>query len=115
MAIRIKDSRFLKVWKIEDSEYGKRFTLGSSRKYQDKYYNSNWFGVKFVGGASAFGDTLKEGDKIDIVSGQIENIYNAEKKTSYLNLTVFEAKMSEDTYGATAPKKPNEKEEDYPF
>lgn len=91
MALRIS-GRFCKIWKVEDGEYGRKVTIGTSRKdKQDVYHNSNWWNCRFVGGAKDFGEGLNEGDLIKIISGQLENVYNKEKKVAYFNLVVFEA------------------------
>lgn len=94
MALRVS-GRFCKVWDIEINDNGyAKVNLGTSRK--DKggdYINTNWWGVAFVGEAKEFGATLTKGDVIEVVSGQLENVYNKEKKVSYFNMVVFEAKM----------------------
>ena len=110
MSLNIKNAKFCKVWEIEDTKYGKRFRIGSSRKYNGEYINSTWYNVRFVGEASVFADTLKEKDTIDILEGQIENVYNAEKKVSYINLTVFKAQRSESFNNGS-----KKDEEEYPF
>jgi hypothetical protein len=96
MALRIKDSRFVKVWDVKEGKYGKEFNLGTSRKDKEgNYKNSNWWGAKFVGTAKDFGDTLQKGDTIKIVSAQLENVYVKESQKTYFNLVIFEAELEE--------------------
>ncbi len=97
MSLQIKDSRFVKVWKIKETEYGKRFDLGTSRKDQEgNYIKTNWFGCRLVGKAKVLGDGIREGDLIKIVSGVLDNVYNKEKKVTYMNRTIFEAELEGD-------------------
>lgn len=96
MSLDIK-KRFVKVWKVEDTDYGKKFTLGTSRKDKEgNYINCNWFNCRFVGKSQDIGNGLQESDVIEIISGSLENVYKKDTKKTYFNLTVFEAKYEDD-------------------
>lgn len=106
--------RFVKVWKIREiKDKVVKIDLGTSDKQQDgNYKNSNWFGVAFVGKALESAKKLKEGDKIEIVSAKIENVYVKDKNQSYINIAVFEFKL-EDGQNNHAPKV--DAEDEFPF
>lgn len=72
--------------------------LSTSKKNTDKagevsYENMYWKG-RFVGNALEPAKNLKDGDKIDIIKGAIENRYDKEKKALYVDVTIFEFEMS---------------------
>ena len=106
MSLRVS-GRFCKVWDIEVNDNGyAKVNLGTSRKDKEgNYINTNWWGVVFVGEAKEFGANLTKGDVIEVVSGQLENVYNKEKKVSYFNMVVFEAKMENQENVAPSNKK----------
>ena len=122
MALRVS-GRFCKVWDVEVNDNGyAKVNLGTSRNEKDgNYINTNWWGVAFVGKAKEFGASLTKGDVIEVVSGQLENVYNKEKKVSYFNMVVFEAKMENGGNSEPKPKvkdkiQPIEEEDDeFPF
>jgi hypothetical protein len=58
------------------------------------YTNMNWRG-RFVGNAFEPSKLLKDGDKIDITKGSIENRYDKVNKTQYVDVTIYEFVMSE--------------------
>ena len=94
MSLRVT-ARFCKVWDVEVNDNGyAKVNLGTSRKDKktDEYVNTNWWGVSFVGEAKEFGANLVKGDVVEIVSGQLDNVYNKEKKVTYFNMVVFDAK-----------------------
>ena len=128
MALKIANSRYIKVWEVKEGKFGKEFNLGSSRKikYPDEYKNSNWWNCRFVAGAKDFGDRLEKGDIIKIVSGQLENVYNKETKKAYFNLVIFEAEyeeghektndsMLDSNYSSQAPVVDDISEDEFPF
>ena len=95
-ALRIENSRYVKVWKKEEADYGTKFVLGTSRKDQDgNYVNSNWWNCKLVGNAKEFGDILEKGDIIKINAGQIESVYKKDTGKTYFNLIIFAAEYEE--------------------
>ena len=120
MALKVS-GRFCKVWDVEINDNGyAKVNLGTSRKDKEgNYINTNWWGVVFVGEAKEFGANLKKGDVIEIVSGQLENVYNKEKKVSYFNMVVFEAKMENQENKAPVKKietvNIDENEDEFPF
>ncbi len=123
MSLRIANTRFCKVWDVEVNDHGyAKVNLGTSRKDKktDEYVNTNWWGVAFVGEAKEFGANLTKGDVIEVVSGQLDNVYNKEKKVTYFNMVVFEAKM--ENQGDNSKPKPVKKiapiedlEDSFPF
>lgn len=58
------------------------------------YENMTWK-AKFVGEAFEPAKALRNGDKIDVISGIIENEYDKEKDKLYVNVTIFEFAMSD--------------------
>ena len=66
--MQIKDSRFHKVWKVEEKNGFKKIQLGDSKKEKDgSYSNWSWFDVTLVGNAKNI--PIAEGDTITIISG----------------------------------------------
>ena len=89
------------VYKVEDKGTYVKAQLSTSEKKQDgTYENSSWF-CSFVGNSKESARQLKDKDKITITKGKLTNVYNKEKKVSYLNMTVFEFTSNEkkDTIG----------------
>ena len=79
------------VWKPEIKDKFVKANLSTSEKKQNgDWENSNW-NAMFVGRSLEFAKDLKDKDRIKIISAKITNVYNAEKKVSYLNLVIFEA------------------------
>lgn len=79
----------VRVSKLEDKGSYVKATLSTSEKKQDGTYEySNWF-ANLVGGCVNMAKDLKEGDKITITKGKVSNVWNKEKKTAYVNMTVF--------------------------
>lgn len=69
--MRIQDSRYLKVWKVNNNNGNITYNLGDSKKMQDgTYKNWTWFFCRPVGDAKNI--QLNEGDTITIKSGVIE-------------------------------------------
>ncbi|MGL5717038.1 MAG: hypothetical protein ACRCX2_28740 [Paraclostridium sp.] len=103
--------RFAKVWKVKEvKEKFVKVDLGTSDKQQDgSYKNSNWFNVTFFGKALEGAKTLQEGDKIEIISGKIENVFVKDKNQSYVNVVVFEFRLEEDSIKAV------ENTDEFPF
>ena len=123
MALRVS-GRFCKVWDVEVNDNGyAKVNLGTSRKDKktDEYVNTNWWGVAFVGKAKEFGADLTKGDVIEVISGQLENVYNKEKKVSYFNMVVFEAKNENGGSSNPEPKVKDkiqtieEEDDEFPF
>ena len=82
--------KFVKVMKVEDKGKYVKATLSTSEKKQDGSREfSSWY-VSFVGSCAEQAKSLREKDTIEIVKGKLSNVYNKEKKQSYLNMTVFE-------------------------
>ena len=93
----IKDA-FATVWGVEDKGkfvQGRISTSEKDRQEEGKYINSNWF-VRFVGSAKDSAASLKERDRIKILSGKITNTVGGEgeNKRSFLNVVVFDFEIS---------------------
>jgi len=87
--IWLNDVKHVKVFKLEDKGNYVKGTLSTGEKKQDgTWENSGWFAA-FIGGALEQAKTLQEGDKITITKGKLTNVYNKDKKISYLNLAIF--------------------------
>jgi len=83
------------VYKVEDKGTYVKAQLSTSEKKQDgTYENSSWF-ASFVGNSKELARQLKDKDKITITKGKLTNVYNKDKKQSYLNMTVFEFTSNE--------------------
>lgn len=84
--------KYLKVWKIEEVNGLKKVTLGDSKKNQDGTYdNWNWFGCLLVGNAKNV--PLNEGDKVEVISGQIsQKKWNDKWMT---NIVIFDIEVME--------------------
>ena len=90
------DKSYLKIWKVEDK--GNCFKATASTGKKDKrteaWVNSNW-NVTFVGECLEQAKTLKVGDKVTIISGIIENVWDKEKSRNWLNVVVFKIECDE--------------------
>lgn len=88
--IWVSDIRFVKVFKVEDKGNFVKAQVSTSEKKQDgSYENSSWFPM-FVGKCLDEARKIQEGDVLTIAKGKLTNVYNKEKKQSYLNMVVFE-------------------------
>ena len=99
--IWLSDLKYVRVMKVEDKGKYVKATLSTSEKKQDGSREfSSWY-ASFVGSCAEQAKSLREKDTIEIVKGKLSNVYNKEKKQSYLNMTVFEFTSSEkkDTSG----------------
>ena len=113
----IKDA-FATVWNTEDKGnyvQGRISTSEKDKKEDGKYINSNWF-CRFVGTAKEKSTTLKERDRIKILSGKITNIVSGEgdNKKTYLNVIIFDFEML-NSAGYTKPVSPEVEDDDLPF
>lgn len=82
--------KFVKVMKVEDKGKYVKATLSTSEKKQDGSRESSSWYASFIGSCAEQAKSLREKDTIEIVKGKLSNVYNKEKKQSYLNMTVFE-------------------------
>lgn len=91
--IFINDVRYVKVWDVNQYEKFIKLQASTSDKKQDgSYENSGWY-INLVGKAFEQGRHLKKGDTITINKGKITNVYNKDKKQSYLNVTAFDIEV----------------------
>lgn len=82
---------FAKVWKVDVKEKYTSLQITTGDKQQDgSYKNSNW-NCRLVGKAKDI--MVNEGDRIEITSAKIENIYNKETKKTWLNVIIFDFKL----------------------
>ena len=91
--MQISNSKFLKVWKVELDQNGrKKVNLGDSKKNQDgTYSNWTWFFCNLVGNAK--GIHIEEGDTITIKSGKIE-MYQANDGQWKHSITIFDIEVT---------------------
>lgn len=88
--IFINDVRYIKIWAVEKKEKHIKLQCSTGDKKQDgTYENSGWY-INLVGKAFEQGLNLKVNDTFTIVKGKISNVYNKDKKVSYLNVVAFE-------------------------
>jgi hypothetical protein len=84
---------FATVWTVEPKEKFTQARISTSEKEKDtdKYVNSNWT-ARFVGKAKDAAATLKEKDRITIVSGKVTNtMYEKDgEKKSFLQVVIFD-------------------------
>ena len=115
--IYFKDA-LVTVWKVEDKGKYSIVSLSSGRKDKktEKYVNSNWTFVRFVGEAHEKAQELKEKDRIKINGGFSWEPYtdeNGERKFAKTpSLVVFNFGYSEDKLQANNPDKPPVVEDD---
>jgi hypothetical protein len=89
--MQIKDSKYHKVWKIEEKNGMKFIDLGDSKKNKDgSYDNFSWFRCMLVTNAKQI--ELTEGDTITIISG-IVNKRKYEGKY-YDNVVIFDLEVT---------------------
>lgn len=87
---------YLKVWKLDVKEKFVSATTTSSKKDKanDTWINSNW-NVRFVGKCLGQAKELKEGDKIVVINGTVENVWDKVKEKAWVNVVVFEFELQE--------------------
>ncbi|HYE12220.1 MAG TPA: hypothetical protein VEF53_18780 [Patescibacteria group bacterium] len=88
--INIKEGQKATVFSVEDKGTYIKAKLSTSRKdkQKDEWVNSSWF-TRFVGKAKDMAKGLQDKDKITLVNAAIENVYDKDKKQSFLSLVVF--------------------------
>lgn len=80
---------YLKIWQVDVNDKFVLCQVSSSSKQQDgTYKNSSWY-AKFLGKAKEDAVSLEIGDKVKVLTGAVENIYNKELKKSFLSVLVF--------------------------
>jgi len=88
--IFVNDTRYVKVWEVTHYEKHTKLQVSTGEKKQDgNYENSGWY-LTLVGQAFEQGRHLKKGDTITVNKGKLTNIYNKDKKQSYLNFVAFD-------------------------
>ena len=89
--MQIKDSKFHKVWKIEENNGLKFIDLGDSKKEKDgSYTNWTWFKCMLVGNAKNV--ELAEGDTVTVVSGLVQKRKYNDKY--YDNVVIFDIEVT---------------------
>ena len=111
---------FATVWSVEDKgnySQGRISTSEKDNREEGKYINSNWF-CRFVGKAKDDAASLKERDRIKILSGKIQNTVGGEgeNKRTYLNVIIFDFELL-NSAGYTKPVNPvvEDDDDDLPF
>ena len=101
---------YLKVWKVERKDKYTAITASSGDKQQDGTYKNSSWNCRLIGKAHDL--FVGEGDRIEVLSGKVENIYNKEQGKSWLNVIVFDAVKQ----GTSTNNVPVDSNEDYlPF
>lgn len=112
--MQIGGSKFLKVWKVEIDQQGrKKVNLGDSKKNQDgTYTNWTWFFCNLVGNAK--GVQLNEGDTVTINSGKIE-MYKTNSGEYRTSITIFDIEVTAraDQQGNNQQYKPSNNNNSY--
>jgi hypothetical protein len=105
--------KYITVWNVEDKGNYIQANLSTGKKNKEGTYTNMSWRTRFVGNAKEKAKWLKDKDKIEIINGIIENTYDKEKKTLYVNVTVFDyhAMQKEDSNGFV----PVQDDEDLPF
>lgn len=112
----LRNGAYAKVWSIENKGKYSEARISTSKKKQDgSGYDQDFGGfVRFVG--KAHETECKEGDRIKIVSCEVQNSYNAETKQTYWNPIIWEfenadASPTSNDFVAV----PDNAEEEFPF
>jgi len=99
--------KYLKVWKVEERNGYIHLDLGDTRKDKNgEYENCTWFGCTLLGDAAK--KNIKEGDKVEVKSGQIfQEKYNEKwyTKIKIFHIDVMESDQSNSFGGTPDPKK----------
>ncbi|MGL5964333.1 MAG: hypothetical protein ACRCZ2_08070, partial [Fusobacteriaceae bacterium] len=69
----------------------------------------------FIGKALDGAKRLNEGDKIEIISAKIENVFVKEKNQSYINIAVFDFKLEASEQKAPEKKQATDTQDEFPF
>lgn len=95
---------FATVWTVESKEKFTQARISTSEKEKDtdKYVNSNWT-ARFVGKAKDAAASLKEKDRITIVSGKVTNtMYEKDgEKKSFLQVVIFDFTVNDGSGNST--------------
>ena len=79
---------YAKVWKVDVKEKYTALQISTGDKQADgTYKNSNW-NARLVGKAKDI--PVSEGDRIEIKSAKIENIYDKANNKNWLNVIIFD-------------------------
>jgi len=83
---------YAKVWNVENrgNYHDVRISVSSKDKKSGEYKQTFGGFVRFVGKAHNQAKDLREGDRIRMDRVDVENRYDADKKTTYYNWAVFE-------------------------
>ena len=102
------------VWQVEPKGKYTRVRFSTSKKNKDtNAYETDFSGfANFVGQANAEATKLKEKDRIKVEEFEVTTKYDAEKKVTYTNYSVF--KISDPNAGATLPAQQASKAPDEP-
>lgn len=82
--------KYITVFQVEDKGNYIQANLSTGKKNQDGTYTNMSWRARFVGKCKEKAKLLGDKDKIEIISGTVENSYNKEKKALYVNVTVFD-------------------------
>lgn len=111
MGLRIADT-FAKMWSIENKGKYSIVDLSVSRKNKETGEYETDFRhkfVRFVGNAHAALEGMSGTERIKILSGDVSNHYDAEKKVTYTNYVVFAIEKAD----GSAPTPQNKSEDGF--
>lgn len=94
--LNIKDS-YATVWDTTVEEKYVQAQISTSKKNpttESGYENMSWR-ARFVGKAFDAAKELTRGTRINITNGAVENSYNKETKTLYVNVVIFDFEVRE--------------------
>lgn len=88
------NAKYVSLFQVEDTGRYVKCTLSTSKKDSDGKYTNMYWNARIVGKAYESAKELKDKDKINILSGVVENKYDKENSKLYLNVTIFEFEKS---------------------
>ena len=92
---------FLKVWIVDRKDKYTGITASTGDKQQDGTYKNSSWNCRLIGKAHDL--NVAEGDRIEVLSGKVENIYNKEQGKSWLNVIIFDAAKQGGADAGNAP------------
>lgn len=88
------NAKYVSLFQVEDTGKYIKCTLSTSKKDSDGNYTNMYWNARIVGKAYESAKELKDKDKINILSGVVENKYDKENNKLYLNVTIFQFEKS---------------------
>lgn len=113
--MRITESKYHRVWKIEEQNGFKKVNLGDSSKKKDgTYENFTWFGCALLGEAGK--TPVSEGDTITITGAEMKQYKNKDGKyIPSLAIFSFEVTKSVDKKTESGFTEMDDEDSSFPF